>query len=81
MSGNQYVSTLILNPKRTTLISTYIKISVMELRNWLTPLSVTAVESLTFPEDGNFLLSNVFSGKAAYFLSIAIQMVVQDEER
>ena len=35
-------------------------------------LSVTAVESLTFPQDGNFLIEvNVFSGKAAYFLSIA----------
>ena len=35
-------------------------------------LSVTAVESLMFPEDGNFLIEvSVFSGKAAYFLSIA----------
>ena len=32
-------------------------------------LSVTAVETLIFPEDGNFLIEvNVFSGKAAYFL-------------
>ena len=35
-------------------------------------LSVTAVETLIFPEDGNFLIEvNVFSGKAAYFLTIA----------
>ena len=35
-------------------------------------LSVTAVETLIFPEDGDFLIEvNVFSGKAPYFLTIA----------
>ena len=38
--ANQYVSILTSIPKRTTLISTYTKISVMEPRNLLTPLSV-----------------------------------------
>ena len=35
-------------------------------------LSVSSVESLTFQQDGNYLIEvNVFRGKAAYFLSIA----------